>query len=96
MGDTLQCYVSNLQVHQNWQKRMREIMTSHTSQEVMTCIEIALRCEEADRTRRPTISEIAIVLNEIDTVESSPISQVCVLSFYMCPNKLACIAKTIN
>lgn len=62
-------------VHGNWRKRMQEIMTSHASLEIVTCIEIALRCVETDRMRRPTISEIVIKLKEIDTVESSPISQ---------------------
>ncbi|KQJ87119.1 probable LRR receptor-like serine/threonine-protein kinase At4g29180 isoform X2 [Brachypodium distachyon] len=57
-------------VHENWRKRFHETMSSHTSQEVMTCIEIALRCVEADRVRRPTISDIVIELNKIHTVKS--------------------------
>lgn len=78
--------------------RFQETIPAHTSQEIktarrlrkeiQTCIEIALRCVEADREKRPTISEILDELNKFDTsafnelskmnniANSSPISQV--------------------
>lgn len=63
-------------VQENWGKRLRETMASHTSEQVNTCIEIALRCVEVDREKRPTIAEIVDELNKVDTVESSPTGQV--------------------
>lgn len=52
-------------VHGNWEKRLQATMSLQTSQEVKTCIEIALRCVEADRAERPTIAEIVDELKEI-------------------------------
>jgi pyruvate dehydrogenase phosphatase len=46
-------------------------MWSHASQEVMTCIEIALRCVNSDRQKRPTISKIVEDLNRIDIARLS-------------------------
>ncbi|CAL4981043.1 unnamed protein product [Urochloa decumbens] len=74
-------------VHENWCKRFQATISVHTSQEIKTCIEIALRCVEADRVKRPTISEILDELNKFDTItvnelnkvniaNSSPIDQV--------------------
>jgi hypothetical protein len=54
-------------------------MTLHTSEQVKTCIEIALRCGEVDREKRPTIAEIVDELNKVDAAESSPTSQVYIL-----------------
>ncbi|VAI53380.1 unnamed protein product [Triticum turgidum subsp. durum] len=59
------------QVHGNWGKRLQGTMSSHTSDQVKTCIEIALRCIEVDREKRPTIAEIVGELNKVGTVESS-------------------------
>ncbi|VAH23394.1 unnamed protein product [Triticum turgidum subsp. durum] len=58
-------------VHENWGKRMQETMSSHTSEQVITCIKIALRCVEFDREKRPTIADIIDELNKIDNAESS-------------------------
>uniref|UniRef100_A0A453A0Q4 Protein kinase domain-containing protein n=1 Tax=Aegilops tauschii subsp. strangulata TaxID=200361 RepID=A0A453A0Q4_AEGTS len=58
-------------VHENWGKRMQETMSSHTSEQVITCIKIALRCVEFDREKRPTIAGIIDELNKIDNAESS-------------------------
>jgi pyruvate dehydrogenase phosphatase len=69
-------YVPTLQVQENWGKRLRETMASHASEQVNTCIEIALRCVEVDREKRPTIAEIVDELNKVDTVERSPTGQV--------------------
>jgi hypothetical protein len=74
------CYcVPTLQVQENWGKRLKETMTLHTSEQVKTCIEIALRCGEVDREKRPTIAEIVDELNKVDAAESSPTSQVYIL-----------------
>jgi hypothetical protein len=54
-------------------------MSSHTSEQVKTCIEIALRCVEVDREKRPTIAEIVDELSKVDTAESSPTGQVYIL-----------------
>ncbi|KAI4990087.1 hypothetical protein ZWY2020_038450 [Hordeum vulgare] len=74
-------------VHEKWEKALQTTVLSHTSHGVKKCIEIALRCVEADRMKRPTIAEIVdelskidttIIdeLNKIDTARSSPIEQV--------------------
>ncbi|CAO2203798.1 unnamed protein product [Urochloa humidicola] len=57
----------------NWQKRLQATKTScHASQEVRTCIEMALRCVKTDRAQRPTITAIVNELSNIGTAESSP------------------------
>ncbi|KAF8698038.1 hypothetical protein HU200_035549 [Digitaria exilis] len=56
-------------VHGNWTKRLQATMSLHTSHEIKTCIEIALRCVEADRVKRPTIAEIVDELNNIDNAK---------------------------
>ncbi|XP_037441876.1 receptor-like cytoplasmic kinase 176 isoform X3 [Triticum dicoccoides] len=74
-------------VHENWEKALRTTVLSDTSHGVKKCIEIALKCVEADRAKRPTIAEVVdelskidttIIdeLNKIDTARSSPIEQV--------------------
>ncbi|XP_048551254.1 cysteine-rich receptor-like protein kinase 44 [Triticum urartu] len=62
-------------VHGNWRKRMLETMSSHISEQVMTCIEIAFRCVEFDREKRPTIADIVNELNKIDKAESVAIAK---------------------
>uniref|UniRef100_M8BSK9 non-specific serine/threonine protein kinase n=1 Tax=Aegilops tauschii TaxID=37682 RepID=M8BSK9_AEGTA len=75
-------------VHENWEKALQTTVLAHTSHGVKKCIEIALRCVEADRVKRPTIAEVVdelskidttIIdeLNKIDTDRSSPIEQTC-------------------
>uniref|UniRef100_A0ACD5YVF8 Uncharacterized protein n=1 Tax=Avena sativa TaxID=4498 RepID=A0ACD5YVF8_AVESA len=49
-----------------WGKRLHATMWSHGSQEVKTCIEIALTCVESDRQKRLTIRQIVDELNRID------------------------------
>jgi pyruvate dehydrogenase phosphatase len=84
-----------LQVHEHWMKRMQTRMPSDASCEVKTCIEIALRCVENDREKRPTITEIVDKLNETDTSKSSStckvmyILQRTVLSFRLTFSRLA-------
>ena len=75
-----QHYVSMVQVHGNWRKRLLQSSTVsyHASQEVRTCIEMALRCVETDRAQRPTITQIVNELNNIGTAKSSPVDQVCI------------------
>ncbi|KAM3346843.1 hypothetical protein ACQJBY_021055 [Aegilops geniculata] len=63
-------------VHDNWLKTLQATMLLHTAHEVKTCIEIALRCVEADRVKRPTIAEIIDELNKVDIVKTSLIDQV--------------------
>ncbi|KAM0861380.1 hypothetical protein ACQ4PT_045926 [Festuca glaucescens] len=53
-------------VCENWRKRLHATMWAHASQEIKTCIEIALRCVKSDRQERPTISKIVDDLNMID------------------------------
>ena len=75
-----QHYVSMVQVHGNWRKRLLQSSTVsyHASQEVRTCIEMALRCVETDRAQRPTITQIVNELNNIGAAKSSPVDQVCI------------------
>ena len=54
---------------------MQRTIPKHTSREVRTCIEIALKCVESSREKRPTIKEIIQKLNKIDIVECSSIHQ---------------------
>lgn len=67
-------------VQEKWKKRMQEI-SSHTSSheadslEVKTCIEIAVRCVEPDRKKRPTLREIIDKLNELENVRKALIGQ---------------------
>ncbi|OEL36783.1 Cysteine-rich receptor-like protein kinase 29, partial [Dichanthelium oligosanthes] len=63
-------------VHENWGKRLGAKMSLHTSNEIKACIEIASRCVEADRVKRPTIAEIVDELDKIDTAKGSVIDQV--------------------
>ncbi|KAM0850644.1 hypothetical protein ACQ4PT_052945 [Festuca glaucescens] len=63
-------------VHENWLKRLHATVSSHTSHEVKRCIEIALKCVEFDRVRRPTIAEVVHELNKIDTSNGSPPGQI--------------------
>lgn len=60
------------QVHENWGKRLRATMSSHTSEQVNTCIQIALRCVDVYREKRPTIAEIVDELNKVSDVRSKP------------------------
>ncbi|VAI68366.1 unnamed protein product [Triticum turgidum subsp. durum] len=55
-------------VCENWRMRLQATMSSHLSEEVRTCIEIALKCVEDDRTRRPTIAQI---VNELSNILAS-------------------------
>lgn len=41
------------------------------SLEVKICIEMALRCIDADRAKRPTMAEVINTLNEIETLKKS-------------------------
>ncbi|KAM3214446.1 hypothetical protein ACQJBY_066754 [Aegilops geniculata] len=54
-----------------WQKRVHATMWSHISQEVNTCIKIALSCIKHDRQKRPTISQVVDALNMIDVEKLS-------------------------
>uniref|UniRef100_A0A453QBB1 Protein kinase domain-containing protein n=1 Tax=Aegilops tauschii subsp. strangulata TaxID=200361 RepID=A0A453QBB1_AEGTS len=62
-------------VYEFWVNRMQGTISKHTSREVRTCIEIALKCVEFSREKRPTIKEIIQKLNKIDIVECSSIHQ---------------------
>nr|WEM02089.1 wheat tandem kinase WTK-TM [Triticum dicoccoides] len=59
-------------VQEKWKKRMPEAMWPHTSEEVKTCIELALRCVDTNREKRPSITEIIDELNNIGTAKSTP------------------------
>lgn len=51
-------------------------MPSLTSDEIQTCLKIALRCVEADRAKRPTITEIVDELYKLDNEKRSLMDQV--------------------
>ncbi|KAJ1274406.1 hypothetical protein BS78_05G059300 [Paspalum vaginatum] len=74
-GDVLSQEFIDL-VHENWGKRLKSTMSSHTSHEIKTCMEIALRCVETDRVKRPTIADIVDELNKINIVKRSILDQV--------------------
>ncbi|CAN6363380.1 unnamed protein product [Urochloa humidicola] len=66
-------------VHENWKNRW-QTTPKHTSLEadsleVKTCIEMALRCVEPERARRPTIMEVIDKLNEIESLKLPPLCQ---------------------
>ncbi|KAF7046676.1 hypothetical protein CFC21_055693 [Triticum aestivum] len=62
-------------VCEKWRVRLQATMWAHVFEEVRTCIEIALKCVEADRKRRPTIAQIVNELSNIGVAKSSPIGQ---------------------
>ncbi|CAM0948029.1 unnamed protein product [Alopecurus aequalis] len=62
-------------VHENWGKQLQGTNSLQTSEQVKRCIEIALKCVEVDRVKRPTITEIVDELNKLDATKSSPIGQ---------------------
>ncbi|KAL6868337.1 hypothetical protein ACP4OV_015182 [Aristida adscensionis] len=58
-------------VHENWSRRL-QVISQHTSYEadcviVKKCIEVALRCVDADHMKRPSMEEIVGELGELDT-----------------------------
>ncbi|OEL14352.1 putative receptor-like protein kinase [Dichanthelium oligosanthes] len=60
-------------VRRNWRRRLSAEMSSGSSleaycQQVERCIEIALKCVENDRDRRPNIMDIIDKLNETETL----------------------------
>ncbi|VAH01286.1 unnamed protein product [Triticum turgidum subsp. durum] len=63
-------------VHENWEKRLQDTMSSYTPEQVTTCIKIALSCMENKREKRPNIAEIVDKLNMVDTTESLSRSQI--------------------
>ncbi|KAF7077190.1 hypothetical protein CFC21_081771 [Triticum aestivum] len=63
-------------VHENWEKRLQDTMSSYTPEQVTTCIKIALSCVENTREKRPNIAEIVDKLNMVDTTESLSTSQI--------------------
>lgn len=75
-------YILIVQVHGNWRKRLQATTMSsyYASQEVRTCIEIALRCVDHDRAKRPTIAQIVNELSNIGTAKSSAAGQVYILT----------------
>ncbi|KAI4965315.1 hypothetical protein ZWY2020_054810 [Hordeum vulgare] len=63
-------------VCKKWQVRLHATMRSHVFEEVRTCIGIALKCVEDDRTQRPTMAQILNELSNIGIVKRSPVDQV--------------------
>ncbi|VAI68385.1 unnamed protein product [Triticum turgidum subsp. durum] len=62
-------------VLEKWRVRQQATMSSHVSEEVRTCIEIALKCVEHDRNQRPKIAQIVNELSNIGIAKSSPVGQ---------------------
>jgi hypothetical protein len=62
--------VLTLKVHENWKKCLQEIPRYESLEvdckQVKRCIEIARRCMENDRHKRPTINDIVSQLDEIE------------------------------
>ncbi|CAL4991703.1 unnamed protein product [Urochloa decumbens] len=60
-------------VHENWKNRCQTTPKHKSleadSLEVKMCIEMALRCVEPDRARRPSITEVIDKLNEIESLK---------------------------
>ncbi|CAL5057183.1 unnamed protein product [Urochloa decumbens] len=67
-------------VHGNWRKRLQDTLTGSPleayCQQVKTCIEIALKCVEIKRHKRPNIVDICYKLNETETIIAKRFSQV--------------------
>nr|ABG48658.1 nonfunctional Rpg1 [Hordeum vulgare subsp. spontaneum] len=63
-------------VCKKWQVRLHATMRSHVFEEVRTCIGIALKCVEDDRTQRPTMAQILNELSNIGIVKRSPVDRV--------------------
>nr|XP_051206614.1 uncharacterized protein LOC127321657 isoform X2 [Lolium perenne] len=62
-------------VHAKWMKRLHATsvyLLDSYSEQVKTCIEIALTCVEANRYKRPSIGIIISKLNETETMAQSP------------------------
>lgn len=57
-------------------KTPRHLFNAYSKQ-VKRCMEIALRCVEADRYKRPSIGDIVKQLNEIETETDTWTDQVC-------------------
>ena len=63
-------YCVNLQVHGNWRDKLHATSTYALevySEQVRSCIEIALSCVEADQCKRPSIGEIVDKLIQTET-----------------------------
>lgn len=60
-------------VRENWRTKEQATMSPHASEEVNTCIKIALKCVEDDRTRRPTIAQIVNELSNIGVAKVHPL-----------------------
>lgn len=72
-----------LQVTKNWKERMQG--TSRSSQEknirqVKMCVDIALKCVENDRTRRPRVHDIVKRMKALDHEFGEPSSNITELS----------------
>ncbi|KAF7069308.1 hypothetical protein CFC21_074960 [Triticum aestivum] len=63
-------------VRKIWRKKLHPTMSSHTWQEVNTCVRIGLRCLQDDRHKRPTIREIVDELKSIDIKNISPTDEI--------------------
>nr|AGT16241.1 hypothetical protein SHCRBa_027_K06_R_350 [Saccharum hybrid cultivar R570] len=72
-----------------------DLEVADSIEEVKTCIQIALRCVEADREKRPTIRSIMDKLNDIETMRKSRINQGFILS-YICKIVAHCALVTID
>ena len=63
-------YCVNLQVHGNWRDKLHATSTYALevySEQVRSCIEIALSCVDADQCKRPSIGEIIDKLIQMET-----------------------------
>ena len=62
--------VTTLKVHENWKRSLQEIPNYESLEvdckQVKRCIEIARRCMENDRHKRPKVKDIVSQLDEIE------------------------------
>ncbi|KAM0917151.1 hypothetical protein ACQ4PT_009704 [Festuca glaucescens] len=60
-------------VHDYWKEKLQEIPTQSfeaACKQVKTCVEIAVKCTETDRLKRPKMEEIVHILKEVETKDS--------------------------
>jgi len=77
------------QVCANWRKRLHKTVKGTSvggyCRQVKKCLEIALKCVEADRHKRPTIESIIYMLNKTETlIHSEPLLDLDVQPLELC------------
>ncbi|KAM0923931.1 hypothetical protein ACQ4PT_005195 [Festuca glaucescens] len=66
-------------VHNYWKQKLHEIPTQSfeaACKQVKTCVEIAVKCTETDRLKRPKMEEIVHILKKVETKDSDSWRQI--------------------